>query len=47
MKLSEQLVWAANNYEEANTSPEMLKDWAQRAELLEDTIRIGKYKFDE
>ena len=46
MKLSEQLKWAAKNYEEANTGPEMLMGWAERAELLEDTIRIGKYKFD-
>ena len=47
MKLSEQLKWAAENYQEANTGPEMLTGWAKRAEILEDTIRIGRYKFDD
>ena len=47
MKLSEQLKYSAEHFDTGEFNPEVLKSWAKRAELLEDTIRIGRYKFDE
>jgi hypothetical protein len=42
MKLSEQLKWLAKEH-----NLEILLNCARRAECLEDTIRIGRYKFNE